>query len=190
MAVMTPVYWVNYGPSNFLYFCDLALLLTLVGMWRESPLLIGIPAVGILLPQVLWCVEFVTGMFGWFPIGGMTRYMFADTSLFLRGLSLFHGWLPWLLLWLVLRVGYDRRSFAVWWAVSWAAMLVCFFCMPKVQDPEHPLRAWNINYVYGMGEEPQTFMPEWAWLVVMLLAVPLVLALPTHLVLRRWVRKP
>ena len=32
LAVMVPVYWANYGPTNFLYFCDVALLLTLVGV--------------------------------------------------------------------------------------------------------------------------------------------------------------
>ena len=35
MAVLLPVYWVNYGPTNFLYFCDVALLLTLPG-WSET----------------------------------------------------------------------------------------------------------------------------------------------------------
>ncbi|MFV0367317.1 MAG: hypothetical protein ACK5KM_02540, partial [Hyphomicrobiaceae bacterium] len=38
MAVLIPVYWYHYGPSNFLYFCDVALFVTLVGIWRESPL--------------------------------------------------------------------------------------------------------------------------------------------------------
>jgi len=37
MAVLVPVYWTHYGPTNFLYFCDLALILTLVGVWAESP---------------------------------------------------------------------------------------------------------------------------------------------------------
>ena len=35
MAVLVPTYWVNYGPTNFLYFCDVALFLTLVGIWTE-----------------------------------------------------------------------------------------------------------------------------------------------------------
>ena len=43
----------------------------------------------------------------------MTDYMFAaDHSLFLRGLSLFHGWLPFLLVYLVWKLGYDRRALA------------------------------------------------------------------------------
>lgn len=53
MAVLVPVYWVNYGPTNFLYFCDMALILTLAGVWLESPLLVSMPTVGILAPQFL-----------------------------------------------------------------------------------------------------------------------------------------
>ena len=48
MAVLMPVYWYYYGPTNFLYFCDVALILTLVGIWLESPLLVSMCAVGIL----------------------------------------------------------------------------------------------------------------------------------------------
>ncbi len=41
----------------------------------------------------------------------MTDYMFKhENSLFLRGLSLFHGWLPFLLVYLVWQLGYDRRA--------------------------------------------------------------------------------
>jgi hypothetical protein len=43
MAVLIPVYWAHYGPTNFLYFCDVALLLTLVGVWTESARLISLP---------------------------------------------------------------------------------------------------------------------------------------------------
>ena len=34
MAVLVPVYWHHYGPTNFLYFCDVALFLTLAGPGR------------------------------------------------------------------------------------------------------------------------------------------------------------
>ena len=70
MAVLVPVYWSNYGPRNFLFLCDLSLFFTLAALWLESPLLVGIPAVGIFIPQVLWCFDFTTGLFGWFPLGG------------------------------------------------------------------------------------------------------------------------
>ena len=49
VAVVVPCYWVTYTPWNFLYFCDVALLVTLAGIWTESALLVSIPSVGILL---------------------------------------------------------------------------------------------------------------------------------------------
>ena len=48
MAVLIPIYLRNYGPTNFLYFCDVALIITLVGIWIESPLLVSMCAVGII----------------------------------------------------------------------------------------------------------------------------------------------
>ena len=38
MVVLIPVYWVNYGPSNFLYFCDTALILTLIVLYGTTAL--------------------------------------------------------------------------------------------------------------------------------------------------------
>src|ERR1044072_356834 len=88
VAVLIPVYWYYYGPTNFLYFCDVALIVSLVGIWLESSLLISMCAVGILIPQALWVLDFAAGVFG-FQITGMTAYMFnSGNSLFLRGLSL------------------------------------------------------------------------------------------------------
>src|SRR5271166_722620 len=64
MAVLIPVYLHYYGPTNFLYFCDVALILTLAGIWLDSPLLISMCAVGIELPQIVWVIDFVAHLFG------------------------------------------------------------------------------------------------------------------------------
>src|SRR5262245_61534598 len=72
VAVLVPFYLAEYGPTNFLFCCDVALFMTLAGVWLESPLLISMPAVGILLPQMLWCIDFLGGLFG-HPITGMTN---------------------------------------------------------------------------------------------------------------------
>src|SRR5580698_7795300 len=59
MAVLVPVYWTKYGPTNFLYFCDLALFITPAAMWLENRFLASMAAVGIILPQlILWCGDF------------------------------------------------------------------------------------------------------------------------------------
>ena len=188
MAVLIPVYWANYGPSNFLYFCDVALLVTLAGIWREDALLISMPAVGILAPQVLWVVDYAAHFVGLSPTG-MTDYMFdSSKSLFLRGLSLFHGWLPFLLVYLVVRVGYDRRAFAAWTVLAWGLLLVCYLFMPPPM-PNPGDAAVNINYVHGMSDTAaQSWMPPLAWLATLMAALPVVMFAPVHVLLSKWKR--
>jgi hypothetical protein len=97
LAVVVPIYLHTYGPTNFLWFCDAALILTVAGMWLESSLLISMCAVGVLLPQCLWLADFGSNLLG-IHLLGLTGYMFdRHLPLFTRGLSLFHGWLPLLL---------------------------------------------------------------------------------------------
>jgi hypothetical protein len=187
MAVLIPVYWQNYGPTNFLYFCDIALLLTLAGIWLESPLLISLPAVGILLPQALWCMDYFMHL-GGFQITGMTDYMFDGTKpLFLRGLSLFHGWLPFLLAFLVFRVGYDKRALKGWTALAVGLCLVAYFWLPKagaqLSDPNLPR---NVDYVFGMNDaQPQTWMSQGLYLVTWMAMLIIVIFVPTHFVLKK-----
>jgi len=192
MAVLVPVYWSKYGPTNFLYFCDLALFFTLAAVWLENRLMASTAAVGIILPQlVLWCGDFVAHLAG-VKFIGMTDYMFdASRPLFLRGLSFFHGWLPFLLLFLVARLGYDRRALPAWTAVAWTAMLISYFFLPAAgAHPVNPLAPVNIDYVYGFSDAaPQTWMPGWAWLAFLLIALPALVFFPTHRLLGRFFDK-
>ena len=188
VAVLVPVYYLNYGPTNFLYFCDVALLLSVVGLWTERPLLASMAAVGILIPQLLWCADFLAQLLG-FKLVGLTAYMFdAQRSLFLRGLSFFHGWLPFLLLFMVRRLGYDRRALWAWAGLGWSLCLVAYFLLPPagtvLPDPKIPV---NINYVFGFDDaHAQTWLPSPVYLVGWLLALFGVFYWPTHLLLRRW----
>ncbi len=192
LAVMVPVSWRVNGPTNFLYFCDLAAFLTLVAMWRENSLLASIAAVGIMIPQPLWVLDFIVHFVG-LKITGMTGYMFdAKIPLSTRAISLFHGWLPFLLLYVVARLGYDRRALLPWIALSTVIVLVCFYWMPpagaKLPNPKQPV---NINYVYGFKDDaPQPWMPAWAWLLVVLIGQPVLFATPTHSALKRVWGKP
>ena len=67
---------------------------------------------------------------------GMTDYMFdAQRPIYLRALSLFHGWLPFLLLFLVKRLGYDRRALSLWTLLAWSLMAAeaIFSCRPPAR---------------------------------------------------------
>ena len=186
MAVLVPVYLYYYGWTNFLYFCDVALILTLIAIWKEDPLLVSMCAIGITVPQVVWVIDFV-GTASGFPVVGMTAYMFeAHRSPFLRGLSLFHGWLPFLLFYLVAKLGYDRRALLYWTVLAWVLILICFFFMPP-PNPDAGLTPVNINYVWGLNDAAaQTWMPSWLWLVgVMMVGMPIICFLPVHLLFSR-----
>jgi hypothetical protein len=185
MAVLVPVYWHYYGPTNFLYFCDVALLLTLIAIWPENALLISTCAVGILLPQAIWVFDFLMNAAG-ISLTGMTDYMFdANRSLFLRLLSLFHGWLPFLLLYLVWKLGYDRRAFWSWTAIAWILLPTCFFLMPP-PVPHPGLTPVNINYVWGMSDNAaQTWAPPYVWFSALMIGLPLLVFAPAHLLLER-----
>jgi hypothetical protein len=182
MAVLVPVYLHFYGPTNFLYFCDIALILTLIAIWPENALIISMCAIGIVIPQAVWVVDFLVNL-GGFSLTGMTDYMFqSNHSLFLRLLSLFHGWMPFLLLYLVWKIGYDRRALWPWTGLFWAVMLVCFFFMPP-PTPDPGLTPVNINYVWGMRDTAaQTMLPAWLWLASLMIGVPLFVFMPTHFI--------
>lgn len=187
MAVLVPVYWYHYGPTNFLYFCDIALFLALFAVWRNNALAASAAAVGIMIPQLFWCVDFAVELTG-NHLSQMTSYMLDERRpLFLRSLSLFHGWLPFLLLYLVHRLGYDRRGLFAWTGMAWTACLIAFFFLPPagavVPDVNTPL---NVNYVYGIDDaKPQEWMSAPSYLISWMIGLLVCFFIPTHFALAR-----
>lgn len=173
LLVLVPVYWAHYGPKNFLWFSDIALLTTGAALWLESPLLAGMMMLAVLLPELAWNLDFFGRLLTGRPMFGMSAYMFdAATPRYLRALSLFHVPLPVGLVWLVTRLGYDRRA----WLYQSLLALVVLPVTYWLTDP-----AENVNWVHGLGR-PQTALPPWAYLALLLVAFSLVLYLPPHLV--------
>jgi hypothetical protein len=54
VAVLVPYYLSIYGPANFLWICDIALLLTVAALWLGSRLLASMQLVAVLLPSFVW----------------------------------------------------------------------------------------------------------------------------------------
>ena len=187
VVVLIPVYLHAYGPTNFLYFCDIALLLTLVGLWLENSLLISMCAVGILLPQCLWFIDFGGNLVG-VHLTGLTAYMFDhNIPAFTRFLSLYHGWLPFVLVWLLVRVGYDKRAFPAWSVLATVLVLVSYLFLPPagahLANPNTPV---NIDYVYGLNDkEPQQWINQTLFVLLWIGVLCLLVFLPTHLILRK-----
>ena len=176
LCVLVPAYWVHWGPRNFLWFSDIALLTTGVALWLESAVLASMMTVAIALPELVWNVDFfgrlVTGRHPF----GLSEYMFdARKPRLLRALSLFHVVLPVLLIWMVHRLGYDPRA----WIFQTVVALIVLPVTYRLTDP-----ADNVNWVYGPGARPQTWMTPRAYLAAVMVFFPLVVYLPTHLLLR------
>jgi len=190
MAVLIPYYWVTYGPVNFLWFCDVALLVTLVALWLENPFLASMQATAILLPQMLWVADFLARLIAGASIIGLADYMFdPKIPWYVRGLSSFHGWLPLLLAWMVWRLGYDRRAWIAQIVVAWVLLMVCYHYTPlPPPPPEDPNAAVNVNWVFGFGkEEAQTWMDPRLYLALLMAFFPVCIYWPTHLALGRLV---
>jgi hypothetical protein len=187
LAVLLPVYLHTYGPANFLWFCDAALILTVAGMWLESSLLISMCAVGILLPQCLWLLDFGVNLLG-FHFLNLTSYMFdPHLPLFTRGLSLFHGWLPLLLVWLLFRLGYDKRALPAWTVFAAGLVFACYFFTPPagahLANANVPI---NINYLYGFNDQqPQHWVNQNLYVILWLGVLWFIAFLPTHLALSK-----
>ena len=188
MAVLIPIYLHEYGPTNFLWFCDIALLLTWAGIWLESPLLISMSAVGILIPQLLWLIAFGGHLIG-FHILALTDYMFdPNLPIFTRGLSLFHGWLPLLLVWLLSRLGYDTRALPAWAALAMVLIVICYLFTPAAgAQPPNPNTPVNINNIYGFNDHrPQHWMNQNLYVVLWTVALWVGAYLPAHSLLKHF----
>lgn len=173
LVVLVPVYWRAYGPSNFLWLSDLALFGTTAAVIVESPLLASMAAVGVLPLELAWNLDFATRG----RLLGLASYMFDPAKpLGLRALSLFHVALPPTLLWLLARLGYDRRAFLL-------QTLLVEGLLPLTYAVTEP-RA-NINWVFGPGPKQQHLLPPPVYLALEMGAIPLVAMWPTHRLLKR-----
>lgn len=177
MALWVPVYWIYIGPQNFLWLCDLANIILLFGIFTESALIISSQAIGVLLVQILWTVDFLSGaLLGSHWIGG-TEYMFdAEVSPWLRSLSLFHVAIPPMLIFALVRLGYDGRGLLLQTGIIWVLLPVTYF----TTAPE-----LNINWLHRPFGQPQSVLAPPAFALFMMLAYPLILFLPTHWCLKR-----
>ena len=181
VLIFIPVYWVERGPANFLWFCDIALFITVFALWYESRLLASINAIGILLPELAWNLDFFFRLITGNHLFGLqgTAYMFTSAApMSIRVLSLFHLFLPILVIWMLYRLGYDNRAFLVQTLIAWIVLPIsCWVSSPSA----------NINWIFGLGSQPQTWMPPYLFVIVLMVFFPVCVYLPTHLLLNRLV---
>lgn len=179
VILWVPIYWRQYGPQTFLYFCDLGNFLIAVALWTESSLIFSWQATGLLVFQTLYTIDLLGALCcGRHWIGG-TEFMFdVHVPLLVRLLSLFHVVTPALLLWAVWRLGYDPRGWKLQTILTWIIVPINYFWKPEA----------DVNFARGLFLRQQHLVPGPLYVAAYLIAVPLLIYLPTHLALERWVR--
>jgi len=177
LVIWAPSYWRTWGPVNFLHLCDIAVFLTCIGLWRSDSLLLSSQAVGSILADAMWCLDAGGRLFFGRHLFGGTEYLWdAHYSLFSRMLSLFHVFLPFLLLWLVWQAGYDRRGWKLQAGITAALLIVSRFINP----------ALNLNYAFSDPLFHRAWGPAPVHLLAILLGIVVLFYLPTHLLLAKF----
>lgn len=191
VAVLVPAYWQS-TPLVFIWFCNLAVLITLAALWMENSLLVSMQTLAIFWPHLFWQIDYLTQItigIKVFKVCGLTpaEYMFDPGYPALnRCLSMQHAWMLYLLLWLLWRLGYDRRALGAQTFYAWVVFLVSYAIVKDMHGP-----AGNVNSIFGVsGSEPQTWMAPWLWLAVLMVFMPLCWYGPLHFLFRRVFRPP
>lgn len=176
VAITVVIYFKKYGPGNFLWFSDIALITMVPALWLQSRLLASMMAVGVLLPEIFWNISFFARIVTGKRISGLTDYMFdRNYPVYLRALSFFHIFLPVLVLWMVAKFGYAPNAF---FAQTILALIVLSLSY-LFTDPKE-----NVNWVYGVSNKQQTLMPPLVYLGLLMILFPVLIYLPTHLILK------
>jgi len=164
MAILVPAYLWNYGPKNFLWLSDVTLIIAFIAVMAKSRLVASMAAVNGLFVETLWIVGFLIALLD-HENPQITAYMFDPANpIWVRGLSLFHLFMPILLIWLILRLGYDKRALWIQVPLTWAIIATTWALTNASQ---------NINAAYGyltLGVHPAIYFIGLAVLIAAVFA--------------------
>lgn len=172
MAVWTPVILWAYGPQNFLWLCNVAQFLVLYALWAGDRFILSSQAGTVCLIGLVWVLDFIPAIITGGATAMITAYMFnPEYPMPTRIASMYHVFLPALILWVLYRRGYDRRGPWLQCAIGGLAIIGTWL----LTDPER-----NVNWVAAPFHTEQVWMPDVVWVVVMLVLGPLLIYWPGH----------
>jgi hypothetical protein len=177
LLIWIPAYWHTWGLGNFVQLCDIAVLLTCIGLWTGSALLISSQAISSILIDAAWALDAGWRLFSGHHLTGGTEYLFdPQYPLPVRMLSLYHLAMPVILLWALSRLGYDRRGLQLQ-----CAIVPLSFVAARFESPQK-----NMNFAFT---DP-FFHQSWGYapvhVAVSIVFMIVVVYYPTALLLRRF----
>ncbi|HSX03668.1 MAG TPA: hypothetical protein VLG76_02960 [Rhabdochlamydiaceae bacterium] len=135
-------------------------------------------AVGGIVIELLWGILFLFSLFSSIRVPYITDYMFDPTlPIWLRFLSFYHVIIPFLLLFLIRRLGYVRLALPLQTLLTWILLIVAW----SMTEP-----ALNINGVFGY--QHLAFISAFLYLILEALLIALIF-FATHCFLIRFKKK-
>lgn len=176
LAVYLPAYTAAYGLLNFAFLCNVGVILTAVGLWRGSALLLSSQAVAALAVCLVWAADAGSRLLtGTYLMGGTAYLWDPQYPLFTRLLSLYHvGW-PVVLVVALRRTGYDRRGLALQ-----AGFAVVAIALSRLTSP-----TLNINFAHTDPFFHGALGPPALHVAITVAALVAGAYWPTHVLLRR-----
>lgn len=172
VCIIVPIYWYNYGPINFLWFCDIALILMLPALWLESRLIASMMALGVLPMEIFWFVGLLSGG----SILTIADYMFDPTlPLYLRALSLFHFPMPVVIIYMLIKYKYDTRALPLQ-----IGLVTLLLPVTRLVTPQEE----NINWVFP--PEILSSLPPYLYIPLITITLIVVVYIPNHFFLKKY----
>lgn len=153
--------------------------MTFLALVLENRFIASMAIVGYLAYEIYWNIDFFLLLFS-LPNSGVTDYMlYSAKPTWIRSLSLFHVALPPLMIWLIYRLGYDKRA----WLFQIPVMIIQLFLTWLLTNP-----AENINLVFSYQRIVLLNMNPYLYLTLLSAAAALVIFL-THLIILKFTQK-
>jgi hypothetical protein len=176
LVVYLPSYAAAYGFTNFLFLCNLGVMLTALALLGGNRLVLSSQAVAAPVIGLAWALDAGWRVASGHHLFGGTEYMWdPQYPLFTRLLSLYHLAWPVLVVLLVRRVGYDRRGWQLQTAIAASAVILCRLFTPP---------AANINFAFIDPIFGRAFTPAALHVAIVLVALAGVGYGLTHLALQ------
>jgi len=176
LAIWLTIYLKYWGPTTFLFLCDIAVILTCIGIFTANALLLSSQAVSSLVIDTVWLLDILSKLIFNRHIVGGTEYFFDPSyPLWVRLISTFHVAMPFVLIGALRRTGYDYRALRLQFLIATVAMIASRFASPYK----------NINFVFADPLLHKQWGPVPLHVVCMLLGLTLVIYVPTHFALLR-----
>jgi hypothetical protein len=176
LIVFVTVYGWIYGAENFIRLCDVAVIVTCIGIMTGRALLVSSQAVSSLVVDLAWNLDLLWRLLSGRHLIGGTEYMWDERyPLWVRLMSLFHVVWPPLLFVVLRRLGYDPRGLLLQCGIAAVVLVASRFILPGE----------NLNFAHRDPFFHRSWGPAPVHLGLTYAVLVGAVYWPTHVVLRR-----